>query len=276
MKNRSITEKLPVLFLDSGIGGIPYCRHFLMRNPNERTVYLADRLHFPYGEKGREEIAEIIIDITERTVKIFNPKIVILACNTASVSALTQLRQRFPSLPFVGTVPAIKPAALSSKTGKIGVLGTELTIKEPYIRSLADKNGGGEIISVAAPELVEFVERKISSATKEEKEEIARHYIDRFRHSGADVIVLGCTHFLFLINEFKNESSPEITVFDSVEGVTRQTESILTKIYANEKKESNDSFSNNLFLLTGKSKPEPSWEYWANYLDFDISLLEEE
>jgi glutamate racemase len=135
----------PVLFVDSGIGGIPYCRDFHERNPGERVVYLADRLRFPYGRREKAELVSILIALMEQLIPAVDPKITVLACNTATVSALEALRERFPSLPFVGTVPAGKPAALASTTGKVGVLGTERTIEEPYIRRLAAENGGCEI-----------------------------------------------------------------------------------------------------------------------------------
>jgi len=270
-------KKRPVLFMDSGLGGIPYCRHFCKRNPGESVVYLADRLHFPYGGRERGELIGIITGLTEQAVKIFNPKIAVLACNTASLSALARLRERFPALPFAGTVPAVKPAALASKTGKIGVLGTELTIRESYIEEIAAENGGGKIIGIAAPELVEFVEHRIFSVSAEEKIKIVQGYVDRFRAEGVDVLVLGCTHFLFLLDEFKQQASPEISVFDSVEGVTRRTESLLAGIAAEEKvEEQNGERVRKSLVLTGKAAPESSWVYWADSLGFGISLLEEE
>jgi glutamate racemase len=127
----------PVLFLDSGIGGIPYCRRFQENNPQEALCYLADRLHFPYGTRNQKDLVLILTTLVEKLVKTVDPKIIVLACNTATVSALAELRQCFPGLPFVGTVPAVKPAMLASKTGTIGVLGTERTIEDPYIRRLA-------------------------------------------------------------------------------------------------------------------------------------------
>ena len=267
----------PVLFLDSGIGGMPYCYHFHQRNPRRSVVYIADRLRFPYGGRERKEIVTILSGLTEQAVKKFNPEIVVLACNTASISALSELRELFPDLLFVGTVPAVKPAALASKNGKIGILGTELTIKEPYIRELAAENGGGEIIGIAAPELVEFVERRIDSASTDEKLQMVRGYVNRFRSAGTNVLVLGCTHFLFLLDEFKREAAPDITVFDSVKGVTRRVESLLAEFSPPGGRTENGARPavQNRLLLTGSAAPEPSWLYWADRLGFSVSLLEE-
>jgi glutamate racemase len=262
----------PVLFIDSGIGGIPYCSHFLARNPGIRIVYAADRLHFPYGKWEKTELAKILILLVGRLVKAIDPKIAVLACNTATIAALAELRECFPELPFVGTVPAVKPAALASKTGKIGVLGTELTINQPYIRELASQFGNGEIHGIAAPELVEFVEGRFNSASPDEKRELVTGYLNRFRAEGVDTLVLGCTHFLFLLDEFQREAAPDITVFDSVTGISRRIESLLEE--QKEKKYEAASGSVNRILLTGPAAPEPSWVSLAERLGFSLSLLD--
>jgi len=262
----------PILFIDSGIGGIPYCSHFHQRNPSASIAYLADRLHFPYGKFDKPELAEILIRLVERLVNVINPKIVVLACNTATIAALAELRERFPALPFVGTVPAVKPAALASKTGKIGVLGTELTIKQPYIRELASKFGNGEIHGIAAPELVEFVEGRFDSASSDEKKNIVMAYLNRFRAAGVDTLVLGCTHFLFLLGEFQREAVPDITVFDSVTGISNRIESLIEG--QKEKSNGEAPCRQNRILLTGPAAPEPSWKTLAERLGFSLSLLD--
>ena len=266
----------PILFLDSGIGGIPYCRHFHLRNPGESIVYLADRLHFPYGNRDKDELIGILSELIKKIVKSIDPKIAVLVCNTATIAALSSLRDLFPALPFVGTIPAIKPAALASRTGKIGVLGTELTINAPNIRELAAKFGGGEVIGIAAPELVEFVEERFNSASAGEKREIVTGYLNRFRGAGVDTLVLGCTHFLFLQEDFQREASPDIAVFDSVTGISRRIESLLAENFVPQKTPG----LKNRMLLTGQAAPEPSWKIWADYLGqhqgcFILSLLDE-
>jgi glutamate racemase len=256
--------------LDSGIGGIPYCRHFLRRNSTEPICYLADRLNFPYGIREREELVLILSTLIKKLVTTINPKITVLACNTASVSALTELRQIFPGLPFVGTVPAVKPAMLSSKTGTVGVLGTTRTIEDPYIQGLA---GNCKICGIAAPELVEFVEHRFLTADQQEKTSIARNYIDRFRAAGADTLVLGCTHFLFLLEEFRQEAIPNITVFDSLDGLTRRIESLLDNNNGVLRAEKNAAA--NRLILTGTKPAESSWQNWATQLGFEFSLLDD-
>ncbi|MCL2042660.1 MAG: glutamate racemase [Treponema sp.] len=263
----------PVLFLDSGIGGIPYCRNYLNRNPNESIVYLADRLHFPYGIREKNELIDILSTLVDLLIKTINPKIIVLACNTATLAALAVLREHFPKIAFVGTVPAIKPAALASKNGKIGVLGTELTIKQPFVKELAAQYGSNDITGIAAPELVTFIEKSFYSASDDEKKAFVQNYLNKFRAAGIDTLVLGCTHFLFLLDVFQREASPDITVFDSIRGITRRIESLLTDTVI---PQGNNSYPKNRLLLTGSSEPESTWESWADQLGFSLSLLNSE
>ena len=261
----------PLLFLDSGVGGIPYCRHFFQRNPLETICYIADNLHFPYGTKERTELTGILVTLIEKLVKTVNPKIAVLACNTATVSALAELRQCFPALPFVGTVPAVKPAMLACKTGKVGVLGTARTIEDPYINNLA--GGECEIYGIAAPELVTFVEQRFFLADEREKSEMAKKYIALFRAAGADTIVLGCTHFLFLLEEFKKEAASTIKIFDSLDGISQRIESLLDDNNG-ALRTTNKSPPRNQFILTGTGLPDNSWHSLAEQLGFQLSLAD--
>src|SRR5215510_518060 len=104
-------DSRPVLFIDSGIGGIPYCMDFLKKNPREAVCYLAVQKNYPYGPLEKEELTHILITLVEKLIKKIDPNIVVLACNTATISAIASLRRNFPQVPFVGTVPAVKPAA---------------------------------------------------------------------------------------------------------------------------------------------------------------------
>jgi glutamate racemase len=221
-------DSRPILFLDSGIGGLPYCRYFHRRNPGEALIYAADRANFPYGPKDREELAAAVVALVAALLDSFHPKLAAVVCNTASVSALAVLRETFPGLPFVGTVPAVKPAVTGSRTRHIGVLGTERTVTDPYIGELAGLYGPDCVITtLAAPDLVEWVEYRHADAAIEERQKVVEPYVDFFRQRGADALVLGCTHFLFLLNEFVLAAEPGIKVWDSMEGVSRRIEAIL-------------------------------------------------
>jgi glutamate racemase len=266
-------DKRPVVFIDSGIGGLPYCKDFLTRNPQEEICYLADRVNFPYGRRKKNELASILITLTEKLLKKINPKIIVLACNTATVSALDPLRRHFPQIPFVGTVPAIKPAANASKCGKVGVLGTARTIDDPYNQNLAEEaEKECEITGIAAPDLVEFVEKRFEQTNEKEKKEIVRKYIELFCAKGADTLVLGCTHFLYLLEEFRREAAPFIKVFDSLDGVTKRIEYLLDENDGALRAGINSQPVNRL-LLTGK-EADPLWQNRAQTLGFALLLLD--
>jgi glutamate racemase len=252
-------DNRPVLFLDSGIGGLPYCRHFHQRNPREPLVYCADREHFPYGNRERQDLIALLSGLLGRLRDRFNPKLGVLACNTASVSALASLRESFPDMPLVGTVPALKPAALASKRRHIGVLGTDRTIRDPYIAELAARFGPDcAVTALAAPGLVDFVEHRYALASEGERRQAVLPYIDEFCRAGADALVLGCTHFLFLRADFKAAAKGELSIHDSIEGVSRRAEALLDQGGLRADGAANSPEA--LLLVTGPTPLESVWE----------------
>jgi glutamate racemase len=269
-------DQRPVVFIDSGIGSLPYGTFFHINNPAEKIVYAADRAHFPYGARPKEQLAGIVVSLVSKLVERWEPKVLVVACNTASVSALPALREAFQGFPVVGTVPAVKPAVLASKKRRIGVLGTERTVEDPYIDELAAKYGPGcEIIPLAAPDLVRFVECRYISAPPGERLEAVRPWIRRFCSAGADAVVLGCTHFLLLFDEFRiaAEEAPEhIKIFDSVEGVTRRIESLLDGGCG--RAPAGSGGDKPLLAITGSYPPEPYWTGIAEKFDLAVELLE--
>jgi len=267
----------PILFLDSGIGGLLYCSDFQNKNPDEEVCHIADRKNFPYGPRTKEELSSILILLTEELMLKFNPKIIVLACNTATVSAIESLRKHFPEIPFVGTVPAIKPALFASKNGKIGILGTARTIEDPYNQNLVKDNitqdeNKYKIFSAAAPELVEFIEQKIDKADEKEKSEMVKKYMDFFREKGVDTLVLGCTHFLYLLEEFKNEAAPSIVIFDSLDGITKRIEFLLDEKNGCLRAAGNSCPSNKI-IITGNREPDSIWINRAQALGYKLNLL---
>lgn len=246
----------PVLFLDSGIGGLPYAKAFRLRKPRERVIYLADRARFPYGSRSREELTALLGALLGALTREFDPKLAALVCNTASVSALAPLRERFPRLPLVGTVPAMKPAILESRSRVVGVLGTDRTIADPYIGELAARYGPDcAVKALAAPDLVEFVEHRLLFAGGEERRRMVLPYIEEFRRLGADGVVLGCTHFIFLLEDFKALAAPDLRIYDSLEGVVRRLEALAAP--------GEGPAGADLLLLTGEGPAEDSWRRWA-------------
>ena len=268
-------DRQPIVFLDSGIGGIPYCTNFLLRNPDETIIYLADRLNFPYGVKARHEIERILLNLVEHIIEKAAPKLLVIACNTAAISALDILRKTFSSLPFVGTVPAVKSAVNASKTKNIAVLGTGRTVDDAYIAELACRcDPDVTIHGIAADELVEFVEKQLDIAAPEEKIDIVRGYLERARSLSADALVLGCTHFLYLAAEFRSAAAPDIQVFDSLDGITRRIESLLDEADG-KLRAGPGSSTENLLVLTGAEVPDSAWKSRAEKLGFRLSLMED-
>jgi glutamate racemase len=260
-------DNRPVLFLDSGVGGLPYCRHFHRNNPEESLVYVADRAYFPYGSRERLALIRRLGELLEQILRGWDPKLAVLACNTATVSALKELRERFPQLPLVGTVPAVKPAVQQSKNRHIGALGTSRTVEDPYIAKLAAEFGPDcALTAIAAPDLVDFVERRFAASTAEERLAAVLPYIDRFRSAGADAIVLGCTHFLFLLDAFR-EAAGDLSFHDSLEGVCRRVEALLDE---GGLRSAAPPAAENVLLITGSAAPEPAWQDWAR--SFGLTL----
>lgn len=217
-----------IAFLDSGIGGLPYLASTRSLLPDERYLYAVDRENFPYGEKAAGEVVTAITNLTERVIKRENTRLVVVACNTASVVALGALRERFP-LPFVGVVPAVKPAAALSRRRRVGVLATRRTVEGEYLRSMIREHAAGcAVVSLPAAGLVQFVEDDMHRCTTREKTARVRSEVERFRDAGIDALVLGCTHFLHLEPEFRSLLDEEgIALVDSRDGVARQVRRLL-------------------------------------------------
>ncbi|HET6452360.1 MAG TPA: glutamate racemase [Spirochaetia bacterium] len=217
-----------VAFLDSGVGGLPYLAHARGYLDGRRLVYVADREHFPYGERSRAQVIEATLDVAARLLRREKPALVVVACNTMSVVALAELRARF-HVPFVGVVPAVKPAALLSRRRKVGVLATRRTVEGEYLQDLIRQHAAGcDVVCLSAGPLVEFVEKELASATPAERQAHVQAEVDRFTSEGIDALVLACTHFLHLEEEFRALlEQRDIQLVDSREGVSRQAARLL-------------------------------------------------
>ena len=210
------------IFIDSGVGGIPYMIKLLEKEPEASCVYVADTANFPYGEKSHEQVVECVIALVEKIRVQFEPKVIVVACNTMSVNALEALRSKFSDIQFVGTVPAIKLAASVSKKRRIGLLATKATCENPYNIELKNKFAADcEIVNRADPKLISFIEHNAFTASREECLEAVKPAVDFFRSENCDAVILGCTHFLNFTEVFKAACEPDIKVVDSVDGVVR-------------------------------------------------------
>lgn len=226
-------------FLDSGTGGLPYLLKLKEMEPSAECVYVGDTANFPYGTKSHEEIVSCVLSICDRIVKKFNPRAIVIACNTMSVNALDALRSAHPEIQIIGTVPAIKLASSVSKKRRIGLLATLATVKSEYTRLLKEKYAQDcQLILRDDTELIDFIEHKSFTATSEECEEACVPAADFFKKEDCDAVILGCTHFLNLAETIQKVCGPEIRVVDSCEGVARRALDVCY-ISKEEKKEYN-------------------------------------
>jgi glutamate racemase len=221
----TLTE--PLLFLDSGAGGLPYLDMARRRLPAEDFVYLADRANYPYGQKSAAELRRLVVGTVGRAIRLFGPKLVVVACNTASVVALAALRRAF-DLPFVGVVPAVKPAGARCGGGGIVVVATHGTVSGAYLKKLIqDFAGGLEVRTIPASRLVDFAEYGAAGRDPAETAAVVRRELAPHLDGGLSCVVLGCTHFTLLEGAFRAVLGPQVELIDSREGVTRRIAALL-------------------------------------------------
>ena len=220
--NWGMMEKFQYVFLDSGIGGIPYLNYLLTRAKEASVLYVADSKHFPYGEKTESEVIFLTLEIVKKILETVSPEVVVLACNTMTVSALKVLRNTF-DIPFIGTVPAIKPANLVTKNNRIGLISTERTAKDIYTQRLINEFLPNATVFVKAEAyLVDKIENGLAYKSEEKQFEEIKPIISFFEKENCDTLILGCTHFLHLRDSFikmGKKCTPQISIVDSLEGV---------------------------------------------------------
>src|SRR5438270_3838000 len=201
----AVDANAPILFFDSGVGGLSVLEPTLKLLPTAPIVYAADSAGFPYGKKSDAELASRIPALLGRLVERFHPRLAVLACNTASTIALDHVRSAL-DLPVVGTVPAIKPAAEISKNRVIGVLGTEATVRQPYVDDLAARFAADcTIVRHGSPELVELAEAKLGGdeVSVDAVRAATQPLFDAAGGVRIDTVVLACTHFPLLGDELR-------------------------------------------------------------------------
>ena len=212
-------------FFDSGVGGRCVLDAFRRLRPDEPTVYVADSENCPYGNKPPDEIVRlskrIAADLIDRGCEV-----VVVACNTATAAAIDELRSEWPDVPFVGMEPAVKPAALGSKSGVVGVLATRGTFNGRLYRETSSKVADAvRIIECVADEFVDLVERGVVLGV--EAEDAVRRRIEPLIAAGADRIVLGCTHFPHLKHLMENVADGRAEIVDPSDAVARRIVEVL-------------------------------------------------
>lgn len=192
----------PVAFLDSGMGGLPYLQKTRQTFARDRYVYIADLAQFPYGVKSAAELQSLLLDLSLKIQDRFNPKGLVLACNTAALNGQEKLKERL-NIPVIGVVPAIEKAAAASKTGQIAVLATSASLYSPAFDKKAKELSGVSVLRYPADALVKFIENELAFATPEERLERLFPIASFFLMEGFDAIVLGCTHFVYVQDDFE-------------------------------------------------------------------------
>jgi glutamate racemase len=214
----------PILFFDSGLGGLTVLGPTRALLPTAPIVYAADYAGLPYGQKSEAELAARVPALLGRLVERYQPRLAVIACNTASTIALSHIRAAL-DLPIVGTVPAIKPAAEITRSGVIGVLGTEATVRQPYVDDLSARFAAGKtVLRHGSPGLVTGAEAKLRGE-KIDPAVIARAVAglrDQPGGDAMDVVVLACTHFPLLADELQAEVGPDIRLIDGAAGIARR------------------------------------------------------
>lgn len=216
----------PIGIFDSGVGGTSIWKAIHQLLPNEQTIYLADSKNAPYGEKTKDEILELSIKNTE-LLHNDNCKLIVVACNTATTNAIDFLRANY-KVPFIGIEPAIKPAALQTKTKKVGVLATKGTLSSSLFHSTSRLYSEGiEVIEQEGQGLVELIEAgKVDS---QEIKTLLQKYLQPMLKANIDCLVLGCTHYPYLIKILRGLLPDTVKIIDSGEAVARQTKAVLEK-----------------------------------------------
>ncbi len=222
----TLVNNQPIGIFDSGIGGLSITKHIKQQLPYEKIIYVADTLYSPYGNKTAHSIIERVNSVAEKLLQQ-KIKALVVACNTATVNTIEQLRNQI-AIPIIGVEPAIKPATINSKNKKIGVLVTQATAKNPRFLTLIDKfSSGAEVIIQPCPGLVELIEQGDMDTLQ--CEVLLNKYLIPLLKKEVDTIVLGCTHYPFLLKKIEKSCGNNIKIIDTAIPVTNQLQRQLQK-----------------------------------------------
>ncbi|HWV55179.1 glutamate racemase [Pseudorhodoplanes sp.] len=225
-----MTSQSPtILVFDSGLGGLTVFREIVPLRPDARFVYAADDAGFPYGRLSESELSDRVVSVMGSLIDAHRPDLVVIACNTASTLVLTRLRERF-SVPFVGTVPAIKPACAASQTRLVSVLGTEATVTREYTRKLiADFGQGCDVTLVGSRRLAVLAEALLRGEMVDDADifdEIAPCFVER-DGLRTDTVVMACTHYPLLDAQFARVAPWPVTLVDPAPAIARRVVDLL-------------------------------------------------
>ena len=221
-----------ILVFDSGLGGLTVFAEIARLRPDADYLYAADDAVFPYGELAETDLVARVLAVLEQLIATHRPDVVVVACNTASTAVLPPLRARWPTIDFVGTVPAIKPAAAASRTKRISVLATPGTVRRDYTHDLVRSFAVGcDVDLVGAPRLAALAEaamRGEAVADRNVAVEIAPAFVDRGGRR-TDTVVLACTHYPLLLPWFERLSPWPVAYVDSASAIARRVDAVLVR-----------------------------------------------
>jgi glutamate racemase len=215
----------PIGIFDSGLGGISVWQALHDALPEESLIYLGDGARCPYGARTLEEVRDFTFEAVERLLSE-GCKMIVVACNTATAVAIKELRECYPNVPFVGLEPAVKPAALTTKSGVIGVLATKRSLEGDHFRRAEEKYGAEvRILKAVGEGFVEAVENNEEQSP--ETETLVRRVVEPLVEQGVDKLVLGCTHYPFLRSVIARVVGDGVEIIDSSEAVARRVANLL-------------------------------------------------
>ena len=219
-----------ILVFDSGLGGLTVLREIVTARPDAHYVYVADDAFFPYGHHSEDQIIARVVPLIGELIDAHVPDLVVIACNTASTLVLSHLRAAY-RVPFVGTVPAIKPACAQSKTKRVSVLGTKGTVQREYTRALIrDFAQGCEVTLVGSPELASLAEAALSGGSVSDRDiaaELAPCFVGTDPAARTDTIVLACTHYPLLLERLVRLAPWPVDWIDPAPAIARRVSDLL-------------------------------------------------
>ena len=221
-----------ILVFDSGLGGLTVLREIVAARPDAHYIYVADDAFFPYGHHGEEQIIARVVPLIGELIATHSPNLVVIACNTASTLVMAHLRESY-TVPFVGTVPAIKPACANSKTKRVSVLGTKGTVKREYTKALIrDFAQGCEVTLVGSADLASLAEAALSGNDVSDREilaELAPCFVEDSAGSSirTDTVVLACTHYPLLMDRLVKLAPWPVDWIDPAPAIARRVANLL-------------------------------------------------
>ncbi len=221
-------KESPIGVFDSGVGGLSVAREIFRQLPQERIIYFGDTAHVPYGSRSIEELTLFGDQISE-FLMAKGVKAIVVACNTSSSVSLDHLLEKYPSIPFIGVIePGITASLEVTKNSKIGVIATQATINsEAHKKLLLTRKPDIEVYTMACPKFVPLVEKGETEGPEAKK--AALEYLTPFKEAGIDTLILGCTHYPFLIDVIREVIGPEVNIVDPALETVRQTKELLQK-----------------------------------------------